>query len=1484
MEVRYLLETIGGLTGELIPGRGVPESDLQEARLALALTILAGKPGESLLPPLLKRKPPVRLEGIKPLPPEKLEEIDKFCTLAQEKFAAREPDSPLPLAFLRTLPKSTPFDPEIPDWARGMEISLSLGPFFYPDGHQVYVDLVIPVTLTKVVCLPDHKVLGVFPVSLLSLLNPGRHLVLGEGSVWLAASHLVPDAPGDAFVGFRIDCGSLDFDADISVVDGVVGVGPHWKGELSLHLNQPPVPPATSGPGLDASFSRLEYPDLVRLRLTPQGSAINELGDFNATVYGTTLALTKGSGAFSFDAVTNTVRLPFDATPDLFPVADYSSQIFSSDKSAAVTGTAWALPVAITSPDHLGQAANSGALALSLGAGIEARWHGLKQPVSFRSTRLYLLPGVLEVRGEFLGLRQVQTFKLWAEAVEFYPSPIPHYQIIKHSTIDLLYPQDAAVTFYAEEGYERLTSTGAATAHLSLPRQADGARLALRFLEADLFVWETPRGTEVFLWGIVPSEDQPEDMALALENALLVVQPTNSLALVGNVLHQDTVKQGTLYLRFSLRRLLPTLPDPYAASFFTFGQGDTIIGQVNSQCTWGRGGPLDVVPTLNLSLILYQGMSIVGATNKSHYDLLDVSTNADQLGVRLNENIGNTLSIDQHLLSAAGQNVRILTVPQISWEPMVCDPEAPEELRDELAHPTYQQPAGGIHVPTVNLVPISPDPLLRLYVREVGEGEPLVAGFNLPFGLIARVDTSDRQYPGLGFEINQPRFPAKLIGGLQVTMTPPPTDPPEKSAFPGWSRVTPGYGTKVLGETASGEGVADIFAGEFDTHDTQPVGRVPVHRFDFSGYGASVFSDWRDPDPTGACITKVQFKVLVGRTAYEVIQAQSILLPWGVRVVRTITLDRQAAGYVLRADTGWQAASAGEFRFPGFSDQDYAQVHQGAVNGVFNVRNIQTTGKGEYIPTPWKYQPVVFDADVRLFPEKNTIITGGFDDALVPCRNLTGYVQLEPTEAEVTFTQLYGLLAEAGPLRSLLACMVDVGKSGLKMKITGVEVGTGFGGVRAALAGAPILPRDGAWSMARITLGHTQYIPLDHQEAVLLVQKKPTDVWSFGDCFIQSTGTSKLLFPRPYVIQGQAALNVLEPPRLADVSALLSSIGLFPESALIFPEPQSLAISGEDFGLSRSWTIETIDGDPLKKTLLSLDGGSVKVILGYYDNRGAKTTATVNLNPQGDPRWEVRLNPISFEVFSPIGDSPLLTIVGALEADANTSPALTVQKVIYGGMLNTIMGVFDELQDLAKHLPSNGGASLAVGFSQTRLTIRNHYALPTIPLGIGEVTDVTLNLGFDLQLPSAVEFTAGIGSAAKPFRWLVTPLAGTGVLQVGVRNGDLDVLIQAGLGLGLGINLGIARGSASVVIALRVDTASDPFLLMVILSGQASVEVLGGVASASLVLSCGLGIQPGPPPDQMTLHGVAQVGIHISICWVIDIDFDGDWHFSQTVS
>jgi hypothetical protein len=190
--------------------------------------------------------------------------------------------------------------------------------------------------------------------------------------------------------------------------------------------------------------------------------------------------------------------------------------------------------------------------------------------------------------------------------------------------------------------------------------------------------------------------------------------------------------------------------------------------------------------------------------------------------------------------------------------------------------------------------------------------------------------------------------------------------------------------------------------------------------------------------------------------------------------------------------------------------------------------------------------------------------------------------------------------------------------------------------------------------------------------------------------------------------------------------------------------------------------------------------------------------------------------------------------------------------------------------------------------------------LPTIPLGLGEVRDVGIDLGLAIDIPSSASFNVGIGGkrddsaaaggglALKPFTWIVDPLTGNGAMSLGVVDGDIAVYIEAGIGAALAIDLAVASGGASITLELAISTDQKPFVLAITLVGHAEVDVLGGLASASLTLSAGIAVHPdfpagSPLPNAVDLTAMVAVGIHLSICWVISVDFDGSWQFSETV-
>ena len=105
--------------------------------------------------------------------------------------------------------------------------------------------------------------------------------------------------------------------------------------------------------------------------------------------------------------------------------------------------------------------------------------------------------------------------------------------------------------------------------------------------------------------------------------------------------------------------------------------------------------------------------------------------------------------------------------------------------------------------------------------------------------------------------------------------------------------------------------VAQFWDKDFGPGGAQ--GFIPISRIDLSGYGTTLFSDWQDPSTTDVGVVRALFDVLIGRTAHEIITAQTWILPWCIRLQRTITFDRSDGGEVVKHDTGWRAVGPGQF-------------------------------------------------------------------------------------------------------------------------------------------------------------------------------------------------------------------------------------------------------------------------------------------------------------------------------------------------------------------------------------------------------------------------------------------------------------------------------------------------------------------------------------------------------------------------------------------
>ncbi|RIW12700.1 hypothetical protein D0X99_18045 [Algoriphagus lacus] len=589
------------------------------------------------------------------------------------------------------------------------------------------------------------------------------------------------------------------------------------------------------------------------------------------------------------------------------------------------------------------------------------------------------------------------------------------------------------------------------------------------------------------------------------------------------------------------------------------------------------------------------------------FTLLDVSSNANQLGVSLGtplpvriktgvavgrgEHVAHIEQTSNQMFGVEGMEVvvrssaaRLFMLPQVAWEPVFnLTPPGENVLGDPPVGFNYYPNDGG---PTrianyhSGQVPLAPRPLVKYTLEEyINQKTAVDALFTLPFGLKALAKLShDEPRESKKPELNlvQPSFPNDLVGGIQIraiakdygkdAMVGAGPDSPMFKGFTVQLANILGMNGQPTNDSTLGRSVTRIFNGEFFADEGTPhllkKRGVPLSKIDFTGYGASTFSNWLSPRAAVANTSQARFDIMLGRTGHEVIQVKSILYPWGIRVVRTITLFRTGSGYVYRTDSGWQAESDGLFDFrysyidkskPKVEDPETGEMvfhtetiepyelHTGAVRGLYNVTNIQEDGNiaeykrdnarviganefhvdefGEWSQngaTPIEQSailtPVWFDADVKL-----DNLVQGHKNGLTPSKKILGYVQISPPNVTIPTLDFKELLEmQGGLIGGDVDCIMDLNKSGQMMRITRFDVSPSVKQNNnpsdsifvAAARGNVLLPKDGSWSIVQHETGTGEVAPLPSYVPVPVIREGK---WKAGNELENSVLTGKLL-------------------------------------------------------------------------------------------------------------------------------------------------------------------------------------------------------------------------------------------------------------------------------------------------------------------------------------------------------------------------------------
>jgi hypothetical protein len=1556
-----VLSRLAVLAGDLQPTEHSTPSDLELARsiLAQALTHDQMEPvaRPAIMRQLAEAEPAAMTQR---LPVEEL--------LAHVERAQAATTAPEFLIHRREVPVLTTQDPgSLPTWAAGREIERTLGPFRDAMGRFVWFDLFRIVRQFNLVRAPGSA--AFLTVPLRGLVFGGTQFRLGPGSIWFASQLVAPSAPAGGYTGLRIKGGTLTFSQAVSATGRDLIVPPGVTCTLDVQLDAPAPPTGISptAPGEDAREASVTFPAEIALTFRSSGATLVSR-EASVEVYGTAAQLQQDSGTPTFSADLNRLLVPFKSDINQFDVRHHSSTLFEPSGSAPIKSAAWALPVAVANPSTLGEASGVGALALSLDDGLFATWKGQGKPFALGTCMLL-------VDTERLALTATGTQGFGAQEVVDLWSP--DGASAPTSRLTLRYQTPFPLRFFSQAaGSEALLVIAQLDANLDRPLLLDGKRVPLQSPRAVLVLFQLASGTFLVTEAaIAPPKDNRKALAFAAANVVFRCSPANGLVIVG-LFDGQTVTQGALALTFYLQFILPTLPDPYATNYSAL-QGirreAAAVATLMARVDWAPASATTLSfsfpSTAQAPALLARSQPAVlpvsklapptpvredaelraiaaarGSSVEPGLILLDVSTNADWFGVSLGTSgvsISNFVVEDMYL-QGPGAAVRVITVPEVQWEPVVTpdDPAFPSPM-------TFPDSGGPsvLGVQTVKLVRVAPVPALDEFIGEFNDEKdprPGFARFTLPFGIVGLAELRkprEQGVAGAALGYNRPRFSADgLEGGHQISIT------ALGSTTPGASPSLPGATIQLRNGlfmglptdlsvidvstiTPPNPNLGDTFNTNFAPGGTRQ--QVPVTRIDLSGYGESLFSDWRNPSDAAAVVSQARFDVIIGRTSLEVIQFRSVLYPYAVRVVRTITIQRLNNGTVVRHDSGWQAVTDGRYLYPDYTTNPDInpspgiKTHPGVVLGISNVKNIRDTGQTF---TTTKYgaalMAVRFDGDLDM----EGVVKGGSGSG-VPARSQLGFVQLtDPQKIGLLDPEEYAeLIAKNGPLGGTIDCLINIGGAGQLMRVTRVGVGPtqGMGGYEFAMTawGSPLFPQGGQWSFLKQATPGDAPQPVDRDLGVPLIRAgvvptppPPTSPYRFADPvdlaqpaspasdygILHATGTQRVFFPRPKIeASGPLSQHITSTqiPVLADPYTLATAVGFFPRTIDAIPFP------------SNNWALAIGAGGNYK---LELPSPSFPITVGqrtladamsvrsYADYSGS--TVEIEIDTSAAVPWSFRLDKVSLALSSGLLGE-VIRLLATVDATAVSPTQLKEPKIILGGAFSAVQDVITFLQDLGIPSPFNvsmtNNPALKAG-----IKIPLKVAYPGAPLGfiditvpptppglneeerdafedasvslVFEDTDVAVTESLDLKTQEVSEAEFELESTLRVRTSFTPPLWGIGAFKVNVKvstESGTTLTLTAGAGFAIKFDFGL-EFKGFWIESLFLIVGDTAFGLGVGVLLKLNVDLV--VADLDLTAEAKMALLRVPCTEGTSVYGVLQVTLaaELTIAFVIDISFE----------
>jgi hypothetical protein len=1532
-----LFAQLSVLTGDLQPIGSITADDLASARDAILRALAAGQQFPIASPHVTAHLADAgRFPSAVPLA------AAEALNTAVARLPA-VPDPAPPFVYRRDVPiRSLTLPASAPDWANGRMPSHSFGPFADAIGREIYIDVFPLVQQWQFVHAPGEAPFLTLPIG--GAIPSSNSVPIAPGSLWFSAAAIAPAAPASGYCGVTVSGGTLDIiGAGVQIAGQEVLVLPGTTLRISADVAVPTAQ-AGSGPGLDARLADPVYFPALSLEFSAANSTCAANGQATLTAYGSTARLAPGANA-AYAPDFNLLTLPLTCDAADFAALEVHSDLFIPAGTAQVAGSSWAFPVTIAPAASLGAAEGAGYLTLELATGWTAGWKGAANAVPLGNAVLFAAPGFLSVVAQVSGTQsQRRRVGLWQA------------QRASPSWLDLNWPGDLTLVFAAEgsgangTGIELLSAEAALSCTLDRPLTLTGARTPVTAGAATIITLRTTAGFVLLFETAL--DDTPRTIGYALENAVLLTSGPAAIAFAA-AYDGARCSDGMLALRFGLRQFLPSLPDPYAANFsLALRRGEGAASLMLAFVGWKASAnpqleylfaplPPAILPQQATRQAATPGTASVASAAETTFlpatgiALLDVSSNADRFGVLLRpgrqaDSESLLVSTDGEVARVPANQLRVFTEPAVQWEPVVtladpADPAYPEII-------TYSDNFGPSQLwnETVSLVHAAPAPALDALVAAAataGPASPVLARFTLPFGMVAVASMTRSDDPGpMGAEVAyvRPEF-ASLDGqgGRQVMLK---ALHPQEQAAAGASPGLAGAAVQLTSAVGSGSGtlwsVLDTDVTTTVNANFTPSGthaQVPVTRIDLSGYGESMFSDWRNPEDAAAIVSQVRLDVIVGRTALEEVQIRTVHYPYAVRVVRTIVVQRANEGAVVRRDTGWLPVTDGRYAYPdytvtpGLNPSPPIKTHPGVVSGARDIVNIQDTGLRF---TTSKYGTILAAVRFDCMLDIEGVVSGG-TPAGVPAHGQLGFVQLTDPQniGKLDPDEYAELLDRYGPLGGNVDCTIDIGGSGQTMRLTtvgfGVAAGSGGPEFPAAAWGSPVFPRGaGQFVFARHSGVSDPPVPVDTALGVPLTRAgavpagpDPGAPYRFADPgdllqpdspaseygIVHDGGLQRTFFPRPVIAPGSNAITSTQVAKVADPYLLPTSFGLFPAPDQCIPFPNAnwrLVVGAGNIALDPGTPVPFNVG-VARRTLA--DGSAVQCIADY-------SAATVNLaiDTSKTPGWSFTLANVGLAT-SADGFGEVVRITGTITGDAETAPTTKDYTVTYGGAFSLVQDLLVFLQHLGDLLPPLS-ISMTNSWPETKKTklkagleiplgkILNKYTMPSAIILISTNIQFLDTIWAD---PSSSEGQMTLAFDAGAMIPIVGYLDGVGLAKLKIQlNTQQGVIFSLTVmaGVGTGEVFGPFKAIAYIAAGIIGIAGDSVYGLGGTLLIKASVDLV--VASASISVdgklvwlhqSCAAGVTTW-------VYARLTVAINLTIAFVIDIDFEEVWEWDDNAN